>query len=362
MQKDFHYYATYCAAYIAGFSHDECLEIAYSAQFVDVCSRTLLKKINAPLQAATTQLQMELMDSRVDIFALHDITRIWTSFHFLPADLYAKKKWRTKVYLNRYRLICGPNGDLLVDTVDLAKGKTTQAIGIAMHVLADTWAHMYFAGTPSLVINNTNFDFFEIIKDEEGFKERKINFKHNVSMKDNIDSAVYVNCIYSNKEISVMNLGHGRAGHIPDYSFIKYRYMPAWNDFKLMIKDNPTDYFKAFAQMVYALKYIRGEYETFEKNTYDFKAIEKYSERIKEILEKRQPDASEDWKKLGEELSGQEIEDFDIEKYQSSYRTVPADMKEKSFIGKFVTAALAHKKMVTSRIIESNNTIAGFRL
>ena len=362
MQKDFHYYATYCAAYIAGYSHDECLEIAYSAQFVDNCSKTLLKNLGAPTAAATTQLQMELMDSRVDIWALQDITRIWASFHFLPMDLYAKKKWRTKVYLHRYRMICGPNGDLLVDTVNLAKGKSTQAIGIAMHVLADTWAHANFAGTPSLVINNTNFDFYEIIKDEEGFKERKINFKHNANMKDNIDNGVYVNSIYSNKETSIMNLGHGRAGHIPDYSFIKYRYMPAWNDFKLLIKDNPTDYFKAFTQMVYALKYIRGEYETFEKNTYDFKAVEKYSERIKGILEKRQLDASEDWKKFGEELSGQEIEDFDLDKYQSSYKTVPEDMKEKSFIGKFITAALDQKKMVTSRIIESNNKIAGFRL
>ena len=45
MQEDFHYYATYCAAYIAGYSHEESLEIAYSAQFVDCCTVTLLKKI-----------------------------------------------------------------------------------------------------------------------------------------------------------------------------------------------------------------------------------------------------------------------------------------------------------------------------
>ena len=45
MQEDFHYYATYCAAYISGYSHDESLDIAYSAQFVDQCSRTLLAKI-----------------------------------------------------------------------------------------------------------------------------------------------------------------------------------------------------------------------------------------------------------------------------------------------------------------------------
>ena len=55
MQKDFHYYATYCAAFLAGYSHEDALKIAYSAQLVDCCSRTLLSKLRAPLSAATTQ-------------------------------------------------------------------------------------------------------------------------------------------------------------------------------------------------------------------------------------------------------------------------------------------------------------------
>ncbi len=74
MQLDFHYYATYCAAYIAGYSHEESLDIAYSAQFVDNCSRTLLAKIKGPSSAATTQLQLELMDARTDPVGLQDIT------------------------------------------------------------------------------------------------------------------------------------------------------------------------------------------------------------------------------------------------------------------------------------------------
>ena len=70
MQLDFHYYATYCAAYIAGYTHEESLSIAYSAQFVDLCSKTFLKELGGPLESATTQLQMELMQSRSDIFTL----------------------------------------------------------------------------------------------------------------------------------------------------------------------------------------------------------------------------------------------------------------------------------------------------
>ena len=168
MQKDFHYYATYCAAYLAGYDHRESLEIAYSAQFVDLCTRTLLAKIKGPLNAATTQMQLELMDARTDHVGLQDITRIWSAFHFLPRDLYAQKEGCSKKYLDKYRLICGPNGDLAVKTVELAKDKPLESVGIAMHVLADTWAHANFAGTPSLVINNTNYYFYELFPEGDG--------------------------------------------------------------------------------------------------------------------------------------------------------------------------------------------------
>ena len=76
MQIDFHYYATYSAAFIAGYSHEEALDIAYSAFLVDRCSESLLIKLGAPKIAATTQLQMELMDASTDIMGLQNITRI----------------------------------------------------------------------------------------------------------------------------------------------------------------------------------------------------------------------------------------------------------------------------------------------
>ena len=49
MQIDFHYYATYCAAYLAGYSHEESLSICRSSQFTDCCSATLLSGVGAPL-------------------------------------------------------------------------------------------------------------------------------------------------------------------------------------------------------------------------------------------------------------------------------------------------------------------------
>ena len=361
MNADFHYYATYAAAMLAGYSHEESLAICYSDQMVDLCTRTLLDTLKAPLSAATTQLQLELMDARTDIIGLQDITRIWSSFHFLPYDLHAEPPHRaSKGYKNKYRLICKPNGELLEPTVTLAKNKGTQAIGIAMHILADTWAHQNFAGTPSLVINNTNSYFYELFDDETGTREKQLNFRHSASAPDDLENSIYTNSLYTPSENSIMNLGHGRAGHLPDYCFIKYKYLPAWGEYEEIIKDNPSDYLHAFCQMIYAMKYLRGEIDSFKLDEYAWDAIEPYKEEIDRILHTRQADASKDWKALGEKISGCEIPPFDIKQYQEEYRAAATAEKNSTFLGKFFIAAMSQKSMVTNRIFQSGNKLAGY--
>jgi len=359
VNTDFHYYATYCTAVLAGYSHEEACEICYSAQFVDFCSKTFLSSIKGPLSAATSQLAVELVEQKTDILGLQDITRIWSSFHFLPYDLYAKKKHCSRIYLNKYRLICNSNGKLVADTVNLAKNKTLQAVGIAMHVTADTWAHKYFAGTPSMVINNTDRFFYEVLPEGDSYSVRQLKFSHNPGAKDDPENGVYVNSLYQTSENTVMNLGHGRAGHLPDYSFIRYKYLPAWADYEEVLKDNPSDYLHAFAQLVYAMRYIRGEVENFELNTYAWDIIEPYRGEIETILEKRQTDDAADWKALGEKISGKTIPDFDIDRYKEEYKTASKEEKNNTFLGKFILGALAQKSMVTGKIYKSGNPIAG---
>lgn len=360
MQEDFHYYATYCASYLAGYSHEESVDIAYSAQFVDWCSRTFLKKVGGPGSAATTQLQLELMDANTDSAGLQDITRIWSSFHFLPRDLNADPPFKaSKRYKNKYRLICGPNGDLLVDTVKGAEKGGLQAVGIAMHVLADTWAHANFAGTPSMVINNTGYAFYEILPENGKLVERHISFRHSASTPDDLEKGQYTNSLYQTNENTIMNLGHGRAGHLPDYSFMRYRYMPAWGNYDEIVKDNPGDYMHAFTQMVYALRYLRGDFPDFETGKYDIETIRPWAIDIAKILVKRQLDACADWRELGERMSGYEIEEFDLNKYEDEYVEADADAKGNTFLGRFFAAAIAHKRMVTGRIYDSGNKLAG---
>ena len=357
MQADFHYYATYCAAYLAGYSHKEALDLCYSAQMVDCCTKTFLKSINASIHAATSQTQAELVDMRSDVISLQDITRIWASFHFLPKDLYVKVPHSTRNYRNKYRLICGPNGSLVTDTIELAKGRSIQAAGIAMHVLADTWAHYNFAGTPSLVINNTDNNFSEIMEDGT---IRPISFKHSPGASDDIEKGVFNSTVFNMGETNILNLGHGHAGHLPDYSYIRYKYMPAWDNYRECLKDNPSDYRKAFCQMIYAMKYLRGANEVFELNTYDEETIAPYEERIMSILTKRQEDASSDWKDFGEELSGQNIPDFDVNTHVASYKNALPEDRDASFLGKFIIASLSQKSMITNKIYRSGNILAGF--
>lgn len=360
MQIDFHYYATYCAAYLAGYSHEESLSICRSSQFTDCCSATLLSGVGAPLSAATTQLHLEMMNAKADILSLQDITRIWASFHFLPFDLNADVKKGNRLYKNKYRLLCGPDSDLVLSTVELAKEKSLEAAGIAMHVLADTWAHRYFAGTPSLVINNTDYDFYELLPNGDSFTERNVTFRNNPSAADDLEKGIYTNTVFQLSETSVMCLGHGRAGHLPDYCFMRYRYLPAWADYEAVVKDNPAEYYNAFCQMVRALRYLRGEIPAFEKGVYDTKIVSPWEDEIRQILLKRQPDACADFKALGEKLSGTGIPDFDQSLFTEGYRAAAKEEKDDTLLGRYIIAALAQKSMVTNRIYTSGNLLAGY--
>lgn len=359
MQKDFHYFATFCAAYLSGYTHEESVALCTADQFVDLCTRTYLSKINGPEAATTTQLQLELADARPDVLGLQDITRIWSSFHFLPYDLYAEID-ALKRYKDKYRLICKPNGVLVADTVKLAKDKGMAAAGLAMHVLADTWAHSNFAGTPSLVINNTNYHFFEVISDGNGGEtERRVKFNHNPATKDDLEKGHYTGSIYQADEKSIMNLGHGRAGHLPDYSCVKYRYLPAWNRYREIVKDNPSDYMHAFCQMIYALRYLKGEHEYFVTDKYDDDVIADLRDEIDAILRKRQVDSCDDWRAFGQKISGKEVPDFDISRYEKEYLNAPESEKADTWMGQFLQAAISQKSMVTQKIFESGNMLAG---
>ena len=88
-------------------------------------------------------------------------------------------------------------------------------------------------------------------------------------------------------------------------------------------------------------------------------AVSPWEDDIRSLLEKRQINASADWKALAEKISGCEVEDFDVEKYQNEYTAADEESRDGTFLGRFIIAALAQKSMVTNRIFTSGNPIAG---
>jgi hypothetical protein len=62
-------------------------------------------------------------------------------------------------------LVCLPNSPLVREMInDLIANHRDDLhfIGLRMHVLADTWAHMYFAGIPAWYINDAGDTVNEI--------------------------------------------------------------------------------------------------------------------------------------------------------------------------------------------------------
>ena len=114
--------------------------------------------------------------------------------------------------------------------------------------------------------------------------------------------------------------------------------------------------------MIYALKFLRGEYNEFELEKYDFDAIKDLEDEIDTILRKRQLSSADDWKALGKKLSGKEIEAFDAEKYQQEYIDAAEEDKDETFLGKFILASLAQKSMITNKIFRSGNKLAGYSI
>jgi hypothetical protein len=143
---------------------------------------------------------------------------------------------------------------------------------------------------------------------------------------------------------------------------MRYKYLPAWGRYEVILKENPNDYYRAFTQMIYAMKFLRGQSEHFEKDHYDMEAADPYEIEIWRILEKRQLDASTDWKAFGEALSGQEIPAFDESRYQEEYCNAAGTDKDDTFLGRFILAALAQKSMVTNAIFKSGNLLAGYSI
>lgn len=263
MNKDFHYEGTYAAACLAGFSPEEAAKIAWAAQTVDECTERKLGRYYEKLMCwdpvftceettETAWAEAKILSDERD-GALCRLRKIWMCFHFLPGNIDGRQRYTAIPELAGERdirdflCLCRTNSDLVREIaqhmVDEYQAQEQAEellikIGMIMHVIADTWAHQNFAGTPNAKINDVS-DFRCIKPPCESI--RGYDSSHTYS----------VGTTYS-----VFYLGHGRAGHNPDYGCLSYSYKAAWNGTRI-VREGPDTFCEAFGQMVYVLKCIK---------------------------------------------------------------------------------------------------------
>lgn len=282
MEIDFHYYATYLAAGLAGYDTvppnettlSDAAKIAYAAQYVDDLDESRVLENDAfiiqsrdftPVATVQTSKQIAALEVGIGEWApekLQKLRQVWSAFHFLPGNygdnperlpygnpavLRSNKENYAQIGAE-FQLMCRPNSILVGQMINnLAQHANEDyflhLLGLRMHVMADTWAHMNYAGTPSYYINDAQ------------------KFVWDNTSKKEIPFAPFSSTPSSLTPRSVAYLGHGRMGHLPDCPWLVYTYQPLWSDVPIT-KNNPQDYLKAFRQMVAAMSWLRmGQYD-----------------------------------------------------------------------------------------------------
>lgn len=359
MNIDFHYYGTFVAAFIAGYKFDEAKIIAHAAQYVDDSTYKRIEdnKGNRYLenQIPTCQDFTELLSAEAsresgnkiphlrqwDEEFYNETSKIWMAFHFLPGNFdknlkeyHGSKEEEGKISLWKYdeeaeelfKSMCLSNSILvekMINRLVYMDDIPLEAVGLTMHVLADTWAHKYYSGIPAWFINaSTNF---------------KPEAKGATPLKD----VPYYN--------SYNYLGHSFAGHTPDLPYAKYEFKPQWSSEKI-VKDNSRDFYTAFCQMVYAMKCIK-EKTPFKLDKY-YDLDEYYSDIIYEILNTKKDDQCEVWKDNLLKLTGFKLEDYNPDIWIKEYKA--SSYSKDTHYYNFNIAASNHLEFVL-KVLDEND-------
>lgn len=140
MDIEFHYYLTYLIAAKAGFNPNESAVIAGCCQLTD--DNTAIYEINKNKTGYYTNYISQTADITKP---KKELFRIYSHFHFLPGEpeaVYAGRKDGKMHWLNTTP--ASKNAHLMFGNA--LKTNNLYRIGIACHVLADTFAHQNFVG------------------------------------------------------------------------------------------------------------------------------------------------------------------------------------------------------------------------
>jgi hypothetical protein len=270
MDLNFHYHVTHTAAREAGFNAAQAIKIAQAARYVDE---------NKDAQCPSVQSTGELFRANTafwsDRASIKKILEIWPVFHFLPGDfskIVNKIKIDPDVNSTAYNLICGTGSSMSKIIVEEAKYYATSRnfddialyrIGIAMHVLADTFAHQRFAGFPDRRINDINKVRLTGIQPQDGLDEAHWSPVPGAEFNSVFGKKLYAYSPSGLSDNSYGYLGHGRIGHIPDIPNKVFGYKPLWsidepNEGDFVYQANPFEFHCAYEQMIMAMRFINN--------------------------------------------------------------------------------------------------------
>lgn len=200
MQKDFHYYAVYQLARLAGFSRGDSETIAYASQYVDDATES---EPVVPFEdqqfdtVRTAHYNLKAFDWNVQ-------KKIYMPFHFLPTAI----RWASP---DRFSYSTEPaqegnNTSLTHRLFEAALTESTRKfrlirMGVALHSIADTFAHFGFSGRHH---DENNVGKIEHAKKGGGWKVQFFSS--------------YI------ADVFVPSIGHVEAASYPDYPYLKWRY------------------------------------------------------------------------------------------------------------------------------------------
>ena len=323
MNIDCHYYGTYYVARMAGFQNKEALKIAWAAQTVDECMIKNLKETKKKLPDDQKELfEKNLILTVTDAFddlrdassigdpldeevdedlRLTALRAIWMPFHFLPGNFYPAidktqvERFRGEKYYHYIlffrqepkwtsqdehdmSLMCRTSTNTCRTIIEHAKkqydafkesdpDRALFAVGIMLHVLADTWSHEYFCGSPNIYVNYIGNLSWDVKKIEDDGSYQLLTLSSLMS-----SSCHTIDC-----------LGHGIAGHYPDYPFMeKLEFEHAWLNAapigqRTRKRNNPERFLEAFCQMLQAMLYIRGHPSFSDASLWSFQTFKSWA-------------------------------------------------------------------------------------
>ncbi|MDF2802734.1 MAG: hypothetical protein K0S61_2637, partial [Anaerocolumna sp.] len=156
-------------------------------------------------------------------------------------------------------------------------------LGVRAHVIADTWAHQDFCGINNVMNTywdvNYNPNSSWIHPSEWGFGRQSIDYNDRTTTdwrnKVLSSSEKFRNPNFEAVPNSTTYLGHGWMGHLPDFSFIQYRYKPCWADpsNSAIERNNAEEYKQAWLELVSLFTQARncGQLKLDEQFQNDFK-------------------------------------------------------------------------------------------